>query len=515
MDTEDGFYSAAAQWWDVTTVKVKCPICLKLHRHGFSGSYDQNLRATHCDTSQELGFPSYRLTFPFSTSSGGTAYEIDKINVRYVAVDADPTALELPPLRDSSDNHESDKEATTTPPKLGDARETITLDASDHILSRLTAAFGGSDEPYTTNRIDHVTSRMLHFGDEDYVKEYLDTSSEAELFLHGVDEKGDSILYTAAAERYSGIVRLLLERGADPNFQNKRGRTALTEAALWGRCQNVKVLLKHGADRSLKDHDGFIALQFAEPSARNEEERYDRSGGKVQAYKETTHTANQQRRMIVHLLSGAQEVPSLITRTNYQHHVFVKSTDNIRLFAPISEYPIPTQWKTVARLERGGRYPSVSAMSGWAHNQTVILISGKDWTAEVMRICQLVNHQLMPHIYDNGKSGRYHASHAEKQMIAYFINHHVFLEPELGKQDATDDAVEQLASAMQNWGFHPTVDRSLRGLASMVPPVMLRRALILVSQEPCADCATFIEHVTSKLGLDIMLSGWGGSHRAP
>ena len=67
------------------------------------------------------------------------------------------------------------------------------------------------------------------------------------------------------------------------------------EAALWGRIDNVKHLLKHGANRNLCVISGRRAIEFAEQSLRNNEERYWRSGGEVQIYCEVRFTANQAR----------------------------------------------------------------------------------------------------------------------------------------------------------------------------------------------------------------------------
>ncbi|EXJ70612.1 uncharacterized protein A1O5_06683 [Cladophialophora psammophila CBS 110553] len=139
---------------------------------------------------------------------------------------------------------------------------------------------------------------------------------------HGVDESGKSALYLAAAEQFPDIVKLLLQRGANPNSQTKDGRSPLMEAALWGRYENVKPLLDFGADKNWEDGEGFTAMQLAEPSTRNEGERYRRSGRGVQMYKEITYVANQARRMIVHLLSNATEDAISVPRSNYDYHVF-------------------------------------------------------------------------------------------------------------------------------------------------------------------------------------------------
>jgi hypothetical protein len=92
-----------------------------------------------------------------------------------------------------------------------------------------------------------------------------------------------------------------------------------------------------------------------------------------------------------------------------------------------------------------------------------------------MRISSTVGHQLqMEERRDQGKEGQYFASHAEKQLIAYFISKHVLIETE-------DEDLLQRAK----------------------PPVLLKQAIILVSRPPCGDCLQFIETVNTTLGLMI------------
>lgn len=136
------------------------------------------------------------------------------------------------------------------------------IDDNDLMFRNLRHFFGG-DPTFEMKRIDHVCSRMVGFGDVDYVREYLDSSLERSLFIHGVDNRGNTALLLASCETYPAIVRLLLERDVDPNFQTKEGRTPLMEAALWGRYENVEHLLIHGANKHLKDNHSLKAIDFA------------------------------------------------------------------------------------------------------------------------------------------------------------------------------------------------------------------------------------------------------------
>ncbi len=168
-------------------------------------------------------------------------------------------------------------------------------------------------------------------------------------------------------------------------------------------------------------------------SDRNEEERYWRSGGNNQIYKEVTRTSNQARRIIIHLLEDPIDEIIPGPNNNFEDYVFQKSPDTIKFFAPTAEYSISSQWKTIARLERGNKYPPVVAMSGWSHKDTITTVSGRDWTSEVTRTASIIGHvPQSDERRDRGVPCQLHACHAEKQLIACFISRHVFSSPKSG-----------------------------------------------------------------------------------
>jgi ankyrin repeat protein len=59
---------------------------------------------------------------------------------------------------------------------------------------------------------------------------------------------GETLLAQAARNHHVGVVRLLLERGADPNTPNGRGDTVLHMAAETHNEEVVSILLSSGAD---------------------------------------------------------------------------------------------------------------------------------------------------------------------------------------------------------------------------------------------------------------------------
>lgn len=77
------------------------------------------------------------------------------------------------------------------------------------------------------------------------------------------DAAGLPILVWSAYQNHSDEVTLLLAHGADPNLRDQYGNTALVLAALYNQADEVKLLLAKGADPKLKTRDGKTALDYA------------------------------------------------------------------------------------------------------------------------------------------------------------------------------------------------------------------------------------------------------------
>jgi ankyrin repeat protein len=77
--------------------------------------------------------------------------------------------------------------------------------------------------------------------------------------------------YTAYDGRYADMTRLLLDRGANPNaMENEGGRRPLHLAAEPGHKANVELLISRGADVNAKDYYGRTPLSYAEDLGSNE-----------------------------------------------------------------------------------------------------------------------------------------------------------------------------------------------------------------------------------------------------
>lgn len=77
-------------------------------------------------------------------------------------------------------------------------------------------------------------------------------------------DEGNTALHTAVEAKRSDIVRLLLDRGANPNAQNYLGNTPLHQAAKHGEVELSQLLIEYGADvnlRNLQRHSAWDKAQ--------------------------------------------------------------------------------------------------------------------------------------------------------------------------------------------------------------------------------------------------------------
>lgn len=297
------FPSADVLWWDDRFVQVRCPFCAKSHRHGigYSDRYETEMgsRVAHCPPVHRVLSHSYQFSFPFSRTTQHVAYEIDKKRGRFVTVGIpqDPELEEITTLAESLASNLNLTDENEQSVSFNDATE---MALPGHNSTDL-------DGTFSQKIIDNAILDCI-LGHVRKVESYLKTTAEQHIFIQGMDENGNTTLSYAAAERSPGMVALLLDNGAKVNRRNKRGRTPLMEAALWGRAENAQILLRNGADKTLSDHHGRTASNLASPSDRNSDERERRAGG---FYKEHTYKADKERQAIVQLLQS-QPIPSRI-----------------------------------------------------------------------------------------------------------------------------------------------------------------------------------------------------------
>jgi len=87
--------------------------------------------------------------------------------------------------------------------------------------------------------------------------------------------RNSSPLITAAAFGELEASKILIDAGANLNYKNDDGSTALHTAAFFGHLKIVEELLKKGTDKNLKNNDGKTALEIVKPPFKEVKSIYD------------------------------------------------------------------------------------------------------------------------------------------------------------------------------------------------------------------------------------------------
>lgn len=95
---------------------------------------------------------------------------------------------------------------------------------------------------------------------ERFIEEFLDNPFKD---INERIEKGRTVLHYAAQLSDVGIVRLLIEQGANVNARDDRGETALHIAAFAGKAKNAKALIEKGAEVNAKSNNKAVPLHLA------------------------------------------------------------------------------------------------------------------------------------------------------------------------------------------------------------------------------------------------------------
>lgn len=477
---------ALVQRWDAKRVEVLCPYCKTTHEHGLrrdpSGKveYDDIRRSPDCGWLGG-GAGAYSVIFPFDVAKKKSWYEIDKQDGSFVS------ALFLTKQAASPD-----------------------ADIDDHGLTKETANNEKGLEFKATFDIKAARSACIT-GDFEQAKEWIRKfrgTDDLEFFLHGkIEDSGNTVLSLAAMEKTPEIVALLLKYGSDVNAQNRKGRTPLMEAALWGRVDNVRILLKHEADKTLKDRNGKRALDLAALTEENEKERDHVVSGYSESYQD-----RQKRKHLAALLDDPQSQDQLFPEVEDPQYV-VQLDRSIALVKPLT--PInksPDGWKHVALLSRGGHFPPVHAYSRDINvNVVEIAVDGQPYGQLANKIAALVGFTLSSTpSQELDEFGQCSASHAEMQLIAYFVDKHLFLPGDF----VSEDEMNKLLEWRENNRYGDSDDEddarinrniALTELQHAQPAVGLEQAIVVASSATCADCEKFCELVNSQFGLDLRL----------
>ncbi|KAI3135178.1 hypothetical protein DTO012A7_5591 [Penicillium roqueforti] len=130
----------------------------------------------------------------------------------------------------------------------------VALDFSDGDSS-----LDSDDSDVSVNQLGNSLLNSANFGDAAAVRLLLEKGANPDLG----DNNGQTPLLWAAKKGHEAVVKLLLEKGADPTLRDYSGQTPLSWAAGNGHEAVVKLLLEKGTDPSLADTFGQTPLSWA------------------------------------------------------------------------------------------------------------------------------------------------------------------------------------------------------------------------------------------------------------
>jgi hypothetical protein len=498
--------------WSARTLRVKCPFCLSSHRHG----HDPKERAGQrrcADCFPVSSGRHYQVIYPDEdcelTSPFG--WELDKeegiiYTVTHEGQLSDPAIARYPPRRlldkykrahdigdiDASDTEDS--EGSIGEDTLAGPMKGLKVSDSGHLRTNPFEPDGSNNAVPKSVQDAYEIVKELYSQESYRHKVYISACCIGDIrdlhmlferypddkYVDVVDQEGNNgILIAATEEAGLNTIKWLECRGVAINKNNHYGRTALMEAALWGRLETVKYLVAKGADINAVDGNGHRAFDLARDLERNEEERISRAlHGKAIERAD----ANRRRKQIAAFLA-LEENTSQISNTASPYEIlqgyFQKMLpDTLWFYKPDTSYGLDRNPnKAFARLDRGLKYPVISAMSGYSQGHRKDVVNNEIWTKKAEELCQKIGYKVSPSF----------ASHVEKQLIAYYMDKHWLFS--------------------EDTNLEPWEEQEMRDALPSPPP-----ALITVNKlYMCDDCEAFVAAFKKKLDVPIRISCVGDS----
>jgi ankyrin repeat protein len=218
-------------------------------------------------------------------------------------------------------------------------------------------------------------------GDAAVIARLLDAGEDANAVLTG---EGETVLMLTSYTGNPAAVKLLLDRGAEPDTQQFRGQTALMWAAAEGHAEVVKLLLERGADPALsstastrperRPPGGMTALLFAARQGKLEAARALLDGGAEidQAGADSTSP------LLIAVVNGHYELATMLIERGANPNV-ADANGRTPLYAavdlrnvqwsqaPAPELPQATHLAMITRLLDAGADPNLTISGKVGH----------------------------------------------------------------------------------------------------------------------------------------------------
>jgi len=509
--------------WDDHALRVKCPYCLYSHSHAFSRTPSEHdvdrtqqgwqlllpsyLRIRRSDCNFEDGESHYVFVFPTSGEAAGVGYgwELDRGEQAFVAVDS--RGVVPVPVNDCRDGrtllarYEAKAKAkvrtkarakaeakTTAQQQLALSIDDLAAETEDLELAQDREKEKEKAEEQSTQLPIPNAERILQelYEDRHFRRDmYASHCSSCDLpnlvslcrqypndgLIGSIDREGNTgSLLAATEENGLSVLKWLHKRGDFWKRANHYGRTPLMEAALWGRLDNVRYLIREGCDIDTRDANGMRAIDLSDDTERNTKERTIRSG---QFYREAS-VAGQLRKQIHAFLeraasssSSSSSAGTAVTRPPQRRAFFDrKPNGSPEILRPREsvEPPVGKLEKAFATLDRGPNYPYVNAMSGYTQPDWPNVLANEEWATKANAL----------RAFFGLSDSKALASHVEPQLLAYLLDRHSLIK----------------------WDSH--LDHYLSRLESVRPDHSIRPVVTISKRYICSSCETFIQHFQRK-----------------
>ncbi len=356
------------------------------------------------------------------------------------------------------------------------------------------------------------------------LQDLLQATSNPERLIRLKDNQGNNALALACMEGHRDVVKLLVEEGADIENINLEGKTPLMESLCFGHGSLSEFLVLKGASTSAKDAEGTSSLEIAKHRL-EEMEEYEWMLSRMEHETYEHYLQRKENRdyfsRIVDLCTARNKsrrntrggIPSHKDRHQGVAFAKIAAGPNTKITVMLAKFtaPIANEYKTFGFLDRGSAYDDIFAVSGYTGGEFGGIDGCLDreiWTEKAFTFCTILGHNLVCNARKDGtRPGNYHACHAEKQLMAYFLWKHTTPQEELNEDEVDEDKDVGNSNNEAMWTKYEAIEE----LSSSSPREISAQPTIYIHNEQnivCSDCQRFQELVRTKTGINFEIKAF-------